>query len=360
MKSTLWLLVVLLALFALDAQACIWDADSLAHKKSRSKDLASAILGKPPPPDDPQKLRAHIAELETHRNETDANWWNNLAGAHLRLNEPEEAVKILEPVVAKFPNDYGIHANLGTAYHLLGRYPEAEKEIARDLEINPDAHFGLEKYHLALLQYLMCDAKYQSRHVYVDELTAAFLISRKGRMDAREGEAISSSAELDYTNGLAQAEMDLARSSSTNFSNWNYGMFELLAEVSALDEKPAYRKNWNLAENTNLEAGVIYMSQMNPKQPAALEMLGVVAWNNRDYNLAVSAFEKAIALGSPKSDLLRVKIADLKVYITGSEHSRRSDENAMVLGFIVVCLGSSLLILVWHVCRKIRDWRRVQ
>ena len=75
----------------------------------------------------------------------------------------------------KFDTNYGIHANLGTAYHLLGRYKEAEHEIARDLQINPDAHFGLEKYHLALLQYLSRDTNYQYRHVYVDEFTESFL-----------------------------------------------------------------------------------------------------------------------------------------------------------------------------------------
>ena len=70
------------------------------------------------------------------------------------MGQPREVVELPEPLREKFANDYGFHANLGTAYHLLGRYPEAEREIARDLEINPDAHFGLEKYHLALLQYL--------------------------------------------------------------------------------------------------------------------------------------------------------------------------------------------------------------
>ncbi len=75
----------------------------------------------------------------------------------------------LEGVLLKFPNNYGIHANLGTACHMLGRYAEAEQEIRRDLEINPEAHFGLEKYHLALLQYLAKPKDYQARHVYVDE-----------------------------------------------------------------------------------------------------------------------------------------------------------------------------------------------
>jgi Flp pilus assembly protein TadD len=353
MKPMFWLLATMI--LALNVHACIWDADSLEHEKDRSKDLASAVLGEPPPADDPEKLRARITELEAHRDETNADWWNNLAGAHLRLNQPADAVKILEPVVAKFPNDYGIHANLGTAYHLLGHYAEAEKEIARDLEINPEAHFGLEKYHLALLQYLMRDAKYRSRHVYVDELTAAFLISLRGRMDLREADYISEQAKSDYTNGLADAEKDLAGLTGTNFSNWDYNSLRLLAEVSALDEKPPYRKDWDLAGNTNFEAGVIYMAQMNPKEPAAMEMLGVAAWWKRDYNLAVSAFEKAIALESPQADILRAKNAGLKDYIAGSEKSNHALFLAAIAG---VCLLSLPVLIARYIYTKIRDGRR--
>jgi tetratricopeptide (TPR) repeat protein len=99
-------------------------------------------------------------------------------GAYIRVGEPAEAVKLLEPARDRFPNDYGVRANLGTAYHLLGRYAEAEKEIAKDLEINPNAHFGLEKYHLALLQYLSRDRDYQSRHLYIDEWTGEFFKRR--------------------------------------------------------------------------------------------------------------------------------------------------------------------------------------
>jgi len=119
----------------------MWDAESLSREKSRSHDLAQTILGETSTLEDTNRLRARIKELESDRHEEDPMWWNNLAGAHLRLNEAQAAATLLEPVVAKFPDDYGIHANLGTAYHLLARYQDAEKEIARDLEINPDAHF---------------------------------------------------------------------------------------------------------------------------------------------------------------------------------------------------------------------------
>ena len=343
MKPLLWLLLA--ALLAGNARACIWDADSLWHEKLRSHDLATAILGESPTPDDPQKLHARITDLEAHRNETSAEWWNNLAGAYLRLNQPVQAVKLLEPVMEKFPDDYGIHANLGTAYHLLGRYAEAEKEIARDLEINPDAHFGLEKYHLALLQYLMRDVKYQSRHVYVDEFTTSLFFPGSGRFYFQKDD-FSSPADTNDVASLEETFSDLARATNTDRET-----LYLLGHIAAADAKPGYRAKWNLANDTNFVVGIIYMAQMNPKEPACFEMLGLAAWKQRNYHLAVSAFEKALALGSPKTYLLNLKIPAINNYI--DESAKKSLTSPRNPFFLAIC-GVILLYIVL----KIFAWRR--
>jgi Flp pilus assembly protein TadD len=145
-------LAILWAGTAVSVFGCIWDARTLKHEKKANPDLASVILnaGKKKPID--PAIRKDIERLRGRPEPENVEWINNLAGAYLRVGEPAEAVKLLEPARERFPNDYGVRANLGTAYHLLGRYAEAEREIAKDLELNPNAHFGLEKYHLALLQ----------------------------------------------------------------------------------------------------------------------------------------------------------------------------------------------------------------
>ncbi len=322
----------------------MWDAESLSREKSRSHDLAQTILGETSTLEDTNRLRARIKELESDRHETDPMWWNNLAGAHLRLNEAQTAATLLEPVVAKFPDDYGLHANLGTAYHLLGRYQDAEKEIARDLEINPDAHFGLEKYHLALLQYLVRDQKYQARHVYVDEYTVPFVINQGSawgfeRADAELNEEDAISRARNYGSTEA-AEADYQAVLKTNGSR--YELSEILAAVAASESPPVYRKNLDLRGETNMEAGVIYMAQMNPKEPACQVMLGIAAWKKRNYHLTVTAFERAIALGSPQSELLKEKISELQEFIRNSEGNQRS-MNLVV--FIIFGLPVALIIL---------------
>jgi tetratricopeptide (TPR) repeat protein len=244
-------------------------------------------------------------------------------------------------VVTRFPNDYGIHANLGTAYHLLGRYVEAEKHIARDLEINPDAHFGLEKYHLALLQYLMRDAKYQSRHVYVDEFTYEFIYAGHGLFRFSESTETYSRKDAQlYTNGLVEAEADFESflKLPPDDSNFRYAMKTL----AALDDLPAYRSKWNLAANTNLQEGVIYMASLNPKEPACFTMLGVVSWKYSDLNLTVKAFEKAIALGSPEKTILEAKVKSIRKHIETAKPYRASE----ILFSLVIACGIAFLAIV--------------
>ena len=340
------------------SRACIWDAESLAHEKTRSHDLAAVILGQPEPAEDASKLPARIKELEADRNETSADWWNNLAGAYLRLNQPENAAKLLEPVVGKFPDDYGIHANLGTAYHLLGRYPEAEKEIARDLEINPEAHFGLEKYHLALLQYLMRDADYKMRHLYVDEFTVSFYESRGSfLMNSESGLHTNSdiNAESIRTNAAAvRVEWEHSKTNGDFDESIN-----LLGQLVTWDREPAYREKWNLGDDRNLEAGVIYMAQMNPNEPACFTMLGIVAWKNHEYNLANSAFAKAISLGSPQSELLKRNVENIQKYIQKSIASNYDTRAAFIMGLFSLVSIIFLLCLLGRVLFKILKRRKI-
>ncbi len=121
MKNFSQIFLILIAASLLNsivAEACIWDADTLWQEKWKSPELAKIILGKASDLPNPIPLRERIKKLLAGPRENDPAWWNDLAGAHLRLGEAKQAAELLEKVVARFPNDYGIHANLGTAYHL--------------------------------------------------------------------------------------------------------------------------------------------------------------------------------------------------------------------------------------------------
>ena len=165
------------------------------------------------------------------------------------------------------------------------------------MEINPEAHFGLEKYHLALLQYLTRDTRYQSRHVYVDEFTAGFLkTSHAFFRDSESEEAYFKASAQDYTNGIAEAEADFATflKLAPEESNFSYA----LGTLAALDMPPAYRSKWNLAQDPKLPEGITYMASLNPREPACFVMLGVVSWKQGDLNLAATMATAAKMNGS--------------------------------------------------------------
>jgi Flp pilus assembly protein TadD len=272
---------------ALNMEACIWDAVTLKEERARRPNLAQAVEGGQNQQFDIAALRAKIQKLEASPQDS-AEWLNELAGSYLRTGEPRRAVALLEPALSRFATNYGIHANLGTAYHLLGDYKAAEREIALDLEINPQAHFGLERYHLALLQYLVRDLKYQEDHVYIDEWSQPFTGDN----------AMSMSHYVERSSGLFSQER--ARSTPSN------------------DPPPGYMAKWDLAGDPKFEEGIIYMATLNARQPACFTMLGVACLARRDFNLASAAFQKALDLGSPQRKLLEQKIGECKEMISHS------------------------------------------
>lgn len=304
--------VVLLALAAPLWLGCIWDAVTLEEEKARRPGLAEVILKNDPGTNNRAQFLQKAAVLKAAPRTNDVAWLNELAGALIRAGDAQAAIETLEPVISDFPHDYGIHANLGTAYHLTGRYADAEREIRRGLEINPDAHFGLERYHLALLQYLVRSPAYQRRHVYIDEFSAAFLTSEPQFLHIHQ-------ARIALMTNVWSASSPEPPTETNKPPVTRVAVEKALFAQSDLDLPPPYRRDWNLADDTNFIAGVAYMAQLNPRQPAAFVMAGVAAFSTRDFNLGIAAFQRAIDLGSPQADLLQWRIEDARKYIEESQ-----------------------------------------
>jgi len=315
------LFIAAILLWSMIAHACRWDADTLKDEKKKKPEIAEIIFGTVTETVDVPRLQKRISELTTNPRRDDADWWNDFAGAYIQLGQPQKAVDLLEPILEKFKDNYGVHANLGTAYHLLGRYPEAEKEIARDLKINSEAHFGLEKYHLALLQYLTRDAKYQSRHVYVDEYSISLLEKTPGFFfppwEEQTENLFIKAAKEDFPKGLVEAEKHYEKIKKSHDED---AREDALRAITALDPKPSYREKWNLANDPKFEEGIIYLASLNPKQPACFVMVGIASWKNLDLNLAAAAFEKAIKLGSPQSEILKRRIKEIRDHIKSAQN----------------------------------------
>lgn len=348
--------VMLLVLFGLAGfgRACVNDSRTgrmLWQKKLLQPSLSDAILSPKAEEPDVKSLTEAIQKLQASPKTNDPAWWNDLAGAYIRLGKPAEAAKILEPLSKRFADNYGVHANLGTAYHLLGRYVDAEREIRRDLEINPDAHFGVEKYHLALLQYLSRDERYRTRHLYVEEFTKPFLRGWHGRIypsrfsdSDKLARAFNQNGESDWKDLETEAER-ISHQSVQLTSDDTYK----LEELAAHDAEPGYMAKWDLGHDSKLQDGVIYMAILNPKEPACRVMLGILALQHKDFHLAKAAFEQAVRLGSPQAPLLRTQIAWLNQYPSWPFPD---------IGPVEIALGLIALVIGYYIFCKRREFKR--
>jgi hypothetical protein len=133
---------------------------------------------------------------------------------------------------------------------------------------------------------------------------------------------------------------------------------EDLAEKAERDVAPEYRRQWNLATDTNFLQGVTYMAELNPEEPAVFVMAGIAAFRNRDFNLGVAAFERAVALKSPQADLLQWKIADAKEFIEKSEMHptlRGVVTGLIVLGMCGVGGVVAIILGVRWIRRRVRS-----
>jgi tetratricopeptide (TPR) repeat protein len=171
-------LLSFLLLLILPASACLWDRDTLREEAKGKLDTVRAITGwfdRYPPRYYEMRLERVTAELAS--NPDSPNLYDDAGVACSRLGRHDEAIMWMEKKKALLdatpdggPADdrYRYLSNIGTFYLIRWittpeqhRYRDltdlrtSEEFIANALELNPDAHFGREKYQLMLIQWLL-------------------------------------------------------------------------------------------------------------------------------------------------------------------------------------------------------------
>ncbi len=169
--------LAIIAAFATAVAACIWDSDSMRTEAEGLPGVAEAITGHFVrfPPEYFQR-RIEIATARIDADPDDLAAYDDLAVAHDRLGRYVAAFDWMERKHAAIgrltaagrdvaDHQYRYHANLGTFHahaYIAAPLDErderdiqlAETHIARAIEINPDAHFGREKYQLAAIRWI--------------------------------------------------------------------------------------------------------------------------------------------------------------------------------------------------------------
>lgn len=174
-------LLVLLAFFGLcgaPARACLWDGDTLAQEARAFPDLPSVITGRfprNPPLYYEMRLRRAAAAVQTDPDNFAA--YDDAGVSCDRLRRGDAAIAWMEKKRARLATKdrrdaavrehwYRYHANVGTFWAhrwlrtgahraRIGGMKRARTHIAAALAINPNAHFGREKYQLAVMDWII-------------------------------------------------------------------------------------------------------------------------------------------------------------------------------------------------------------
>lgn len=152
-----YLLICAIALgLARPAAACIWDEDTIAMERARFPEVFELIIGRFPRHSEAYyQWRVEDRERRLEAGETDPGLVDDLAVAHDKLGHHDEAIRLMTAALEKDPKRYETLANLGTFYFHAGRLKEGLPFIEKALEVNPDAHFGRERYQLWLVEYVL-------------------------------------------------------------------------------------------------------------------------------------------------------------------------------------------------------------
>jgi tetratricopeptide (TPR) repeat protein len=155
--------VVLLLTPAL-LHACLWDYDTLKMERARFPTTLELITG---------KFLRHSPEfyqwrIEDRRrrlvNEPDnLALYDDLAVAYHKLGQNDKAIETILVKEQKHPGLYETYANLGTFYIFVGEWEKSAATIDKALAINPDAHFGRERYQKYLVEYVLVCRRAQGR-----------------------------------------------------------------------------------------------------------------------------------------------------------------------------------------------------
>ena len=84
---------------------------------------------------------AELFRVATTISPTRIEAWRNLAFAHYRLNEYDEAIEVYEHVIELAPADTATYNSLGVLYYTQGRLEEAEQTLGELLKLAP-THTG--------------------------------------------------------------------------------------------------------------------------------------------------------------------------------------------------------------------------
>jgi tetratricopeptide (TPR) repeat protein len=263
-------LPVLLALLATPTFACLWDNDTILDERRGLPGVAEVLAGKwerHSPFFYEHRVKTMTARLE--KDPGDLAAYDNLAVAYEKLGKPDEAIAVMLKKEKVKPGEYTTEANLGTFYLHSADFENGIAHIRTALEINPDAHFGREKYQLMAAEFLLA-AKLDPAAVDRGSFIVPELMEERDRARLKnEGRA----AYLEFLERMERGvrrDVDAAREKTAGPIDGVVGMIRFGTGTSphlyhALGDLLAYRGDRHLASRAYRRA-----IQYNHPEPGPL------------------------------------------------------------------------------------------
>jgi tetratricopeptide (TPR) repeat protein len=154
MKPRWVVAVVVVALLPSTALACLWDYDTLRMERQRFPGTLELITGKflrHTPEFYEWRIKNRLTKLQADPN--NLAYLDDLGVAYDKTGQHQKAIETALAAEKIKPGRYETEANLGTFLIHSGKLEEGLKHIDRAIMINPDAHFGREKYQKYLVEY---------------------------------------------------------------------------------------------------------------------------------------------------------------------------------------------------------------
>lgn len=175
------------------ASACLWDEDTLAAEKSRFPEVMDLIIGNFPRHSS-EFHQWRVAETKRLLEKTPAllPLYDDLAVSQHKLGDHSGACGTMRAKEKVEPGIYETYSNMGTFLIYTGELPKALEFIDKALSINPNAHFGREKYQKWLVEWVIAGKPVlkdlPKPHESLDFPTsgyAAFVLSKQSLMERK-------------------------------------------------------------------------------------------------------------------------------------------------------------------------------
>jgi tetratricopeptide (TPR) repeat protein len=138
------------------AIGCLWDYDTIKMERTRFPSTLELITGKflrHSPEFYKWRIENRLKRLES--DPTNVSLLDDLAVAYDKSDQNDKAIETALKTEKLYPGRYETAANLGSFYFHSGKLSEGIPHIDKALQINPDAHFGREKYQKLLVEYVL-------------------------------------------------------------------------------------------------------------------------------------------------------------------------------------------------------------